>query len=229
MIKREKNKLKGANKMEFRKIKIRLISEDGVDVSYYSEHKGDTFSALKLTKQIIEVLSSDKFNNLDNNLTKAIKTFETIGGTLSEKDYNYIKKYYKSKISKDLNFGKINDKDGFIAIRPFDNINYNYHGEDSDITIFHDINNDFRINLNIFPELNPEYLNESDRSEALIYMNPFGNNINNFYALSIEDFNKIYSAVFDENRNWFIFTLDNVQEGFDYYYINDGYRIIFYY
>lgn len=204
------------------RLNLQIINETThVGLNVYYHWSGYSASALAIGKDFLDMYNKELFKDEDF-MVRCAKLLKETGAQFTEKETNYINKYFQPEIAKKLLEGgpeKANRNMGLLSVSS-GGILETIDWEEARVEFRFSENKLVQVRLGIFYEHSNETLDEIIKDEALnktVPVNPFGFNSLRLSYVTPEQFKEIHDVVCKDGREWYYFIQQN----------DEGYKRVF--
>lgn len=204
------------------RLNLQIIDETThVGLNVYYHWSGYSASALDIGKEFLDMYNKELFKDEDF-MVRCAKLLKETGAQFTEKETNYINKYFQPEIAKKLLEGgpeKANRNMGLLSVSS-GGILETIDWEEARVEFRFSENKLVQVRLGIFYEHSNETLDEIIKDESLnktVPVNPFGLNSLRLTNVTPEQFKEIHDVVCKDGREWYYFIQQN----------DEGYKRVF--
>lgn len=205
------------------RLNLQIINETThVGLNVYYHWSGYSYSALAIGKDFLDMYNKELFKDEDF-MVRCAKLLKETGAQFTEKETNYINKYFQPEIAKKLLEGgleKANRNMGLLSVSS-GGILETIDWEEARVEFRFSENKLVQVRLGIFYEHPNEILDEVIKEEAkfnrTVPVNPFGFNSLRLTNVTPEQFKEIHDVVCKDGREWYYFIQQN----------DEGYKRVF--
>lgn len=204
------------------RLNLQIIDETThVGLNVYYHWSGYSASALAIGKDFLDMYNKELFKDEDF-MVRCAKLLKETGTQFTEKETNYINKYFQPEIAKKLLEGgpeKANRNMGLLSVSS-GGILETIDWEEARVEFRFSENKLVQVRLGIFYEHSNETLDEIIKDESLnktVPVNPFGLNSLRLTNVTPEQFKEIHDVVCKDGREWYYFIQQN----------DEGYKRVF--
>lgn len=204
------------------RLNLQIINETThVGLNVYYHWSGYSASALAIGKDFLDMYNKELFKDEDF-MVRCAKLLKETGAQFTEKETNYINKYFQPEIAKKLLEGgpeKANRNMGLLSVSS-GGILETIDWEEARVEFRFSENKLVQVRLGIFYEHSNETLDEIIKDESLnktVPVNPFGLNSLRLTNVTPEQFKEIHDVVCKDGREWYYFIQQN----------DEGYKRVF--
>lgn len=204
------------------RLNLQIINETThVGLNVYYHWSGYSAPALAIGKDFLDMYNKELFKDEDF-MVRCAKLLKETGAQFTEKETNYINKYFQPEIAKKLLEGgpeKANRNTGLLSVSSA-GILETIDWEEARVEFRFSENKLVQVRLGIFYEHSNEMLDEIIKDEALnktVPVNPFGLNSLRLTNVTPEQFKEIHDVVCKDGREWYYFIQQN----------DEGYKRVF--
>lgn len=204
------------------RLNLQIINETThVGLNVYYHWSGYSSSALAIGKDFLDMYNKELFKDEDF-MVRCAKLLKETGAQFTEKETNYINKYFQPEIAKKLLEGgpeKANRNMGLLSVSS-GGILETIDWEEARVEFRFSENKLVQVRLGIFYEYPNETLDEIIKDESLnktVPVNPFGLNSLRLTNVTPEQFKEIHDVVCKDGREWYYFIQQN----------DEGYKRVF--
>lgn len=197
------------------RLNLQIINETtNVGLNVYYHWSGYSDSALAIGKEFLDMYNKELFKDEDF-MVRCVKLLKETGAQFSEKETNYINKYFQPEMAKKLLEGgpeKANRNMGLLSVSS-GGILETIDWEEACVEFRFSENKLARVRLGIFYQHPNEILDEitkdEDQSKITVPVNPFGFNDLRLTYVTPERFKEIHDVVCKDGRQWYYFIQQN--------------------